>query len=595
MGIYRGAGGTGDATNDASSEASVVVVAKDAAIAAQVAAQAAQAGAVTANASAVTAASNAATSATNSAASATTALGAISSTQAAAAQASDASTAASTSASNASTSATNAASSASSASSSASSASSSATTASSAATSASSSATTASTAATNAAASYDSFDDRYLGAKSSAPTVDNDGNALLTGALYFNTVSNAMKVWTGSLWSDAYASLSGAVTSVTASSPVTSSGGTSPNIALPAATTSVSGYLTSTDWNTFNSKGTGTVTSVGGTGTVNGLTLTGAVTSSGNLTLGGTLSLSSPPAIGNTTPSTGAFTTATASTSITTPTVQATNSAGLALKNSGGTTQMSMGAGGGDNLAINVSTNLNGTNAQIDISPTGTGHVHINPTGVNSIQISPTYVGTMDNMTIGATTAAAAKVTTLNIQSGLTLATLAGSSGQVLTSAGTGAVPTWTTPAGMTYPSAGIANSTGSAWGTSYTTSGTGTVVALATTPSITNPTVTNYVETLYAPSAGSSFTVDLANGTVQKLSLNANGTITLPSSVAGKSFVIIVTYSGAYTVTWAGGSTIKWPGGTVPTASSSNGKFDIFTFFQDGTNTYGNSFGLNY
>jgi len=68
-----------------------------------------------------------------------------------------------------------------------------------------------------------------------------------------------------------------------------------------------------------------------------------------------------------------------------------------------------------------------------------------------------------------------------------------------------------------------------------------------------------------------------------------------LPSSVAGKSFVIIVTYSGAFTLTWAGGSTIKWPSGTVPTASSANGKFDIFTFFQDGTNTYGNSFGLNY
>lgn len=54
---------------------------------------------------------------------------------------------------------------------------------------------------------------------------------------------------------------------------------------------------------------TGTVTSVGGTGTVNGLTLTGTVTSSGNLTLGGTLSLVSPPAIGSTTPNTGAFTT----------------------------------------------------------------------------------------------------------------------------------------------------------------------------------------------------------------------------------------------------------------------------------------------
>ena len=57
---------------------------------------------------------------------------------------------------------------------------------------------------------------------------------------------------------------------------------------------------------------TGTVTSVGGTGTVNGLTLTGTVTSSGNLTLGGTLDLSSPPAIGATSPSTGKFTTLTA-------------------------------------------------------------------------------------------------------------------------------------------------------------------------------------------------------------------------------------------------------------------------------------------
>ena len=53
----------------------------------------------------------------------------------------------------------------------------------------------------------------------------------------------------------------------------------------------------------------GTVTSVGGTGTVSGITLSGTVTSSGNLTLGGALDLSSPPAIGGTTPNTGRFTT----------------------------------------------------------------------------------------------------------------------------------------------------------------------------------------------------------------------------------------------------------------------------------------------
>jgi hypothetical protein len=53
-----------------------------------------------------------------------------------------------------------------------------------------------------AAASFDAFDDRYLGAKAVAPTLDNDGAALLTGALYFDTVLNSMRVWSGSAWSN---------------------------------------------------------------------------------------------------------------------------------------------------------------------------------------------------------------------------------------------------------------------------------------------------------------------------------------------------------------------------------------------------------
>jgi hypothetical protein len=57
--------------------------------------------------------------------------------------------------------------------------------------------------AADAATSYDNFDDRYLGQKSSDPSVDNDGDALLTGALYFNTTSNVMKVYTGSAWINA--------------------------------------------------------------------------------------------------------------------------------------------------------------------------------------------------------------------------------------------------------------------------------------------------------------------------------------------------------------------------------------------------------
>jgi len=62
------------------------------------------------------------------------------------------------------------------------------------------SATAAAASAAAAAASYDSFDDRYLGAYASNPALDNDGNALITGAIYFNTVSAAMLVWSGTAW-----------------------------------------------------------------------------------------------------------------------------------------------------------------------------------------------------------------------------------------------------------------------------------------------------------------------------------------------------------------------------------------------------------
>jgi hypothetical protein len=88
------------------------------------------------------------------------------------------------------------------------------------ATAAASSASSASTSASNATsaqsaaeaardqtlASFDSFDDRYLGAKTSDPAVDNDGNALVAGALYFNSTDGIMKVYTGSVWVAAYVS-----------------------------------------------------------------------------------------------------------------------------------------------------------------------------------------------------------------------------------------------------------------------------------------------------------------------------------------------------------------------------------------------------
>jgi hypothetical protein len=68
---------------------------------------------------------------------------------------------------------------------------------------ASTSETNAAASAASAAASLDSFDDRYLGSKASAPTLDNDGNALLEGALYWNSVADVLYVWDGSAWQNA--------------------------------------------------------------------------------------------------------------------------------------------------------------------------------------------------------------------------------------------------------------------------------------------------------------------------------------------------------------------------------------------------------
>lgn len=137
-------------------------------------------------------------SAVEAAASAAAASGASASASAAAASASTATTQAgiaTTQAGNASTSASNASSSAS--------------TASTAATNAGNAQTAAEAARDATLAAYDSFDDRYLGSKTSNPTLDNDGNALVGGSLYYNSVSAEMRVYTGSAWVAAYVSGTG--------------------------------------------------------------------------------------------------------------------------------------------------------------------------------------------------------------------------------------------------------------------------------------------------------------------------------------------------------------------------------------------------
>lgn len=113
--------------------------------------------------------------------------------------------AAATSATNAANSATAASNSATTATTQAGNAATSATAAANSATAAAGSATSAANSATAAATSFDDFDDRYLGSKTANPTTDNDGNALLVGALYWNSVAGQMRVWDGAAWQAAYA------------------------------------------------------------------------------------------------------------------------------------------------------------------------------------------------------------------------------------------------------------------------------------------------------------------------------------------------------------------------------------------------------
>ncbi len=181
---------------------------------------------------------------------------------------------------------------------------------------------------------------------------------------------------------------------------------------------------------------TGTVTSVSGTGTVSGISLSGTVTSSGSLTLGGSLDLSTPPAIGGTTANTITGTTITANTKFSGAYFDASGSGGGALRTLGGASCLQWGAANAVNLTLDGAFNMNPANASISIAPTGTG----------TLTVNPATAGTMNNMAIGGSTPAAGAFTTLSTTSTVSANGSVGSSGQVLTSAGAGSPAVWATP-----------------------------------------------------------------------------------------------------------------------------------------------------
>lgn len=123
------------------------------------------------------------------------------------------------------------------------------------------------------------------------------------------------------------------------------------------------------------------------------------------------------------------------------------------------------------------------------------------------------------------------------------------------------------------------------------TSGGTGVTTSTGSGANVlgTNPTITNYVESVVAiGNSGTTQTIALTSGTVQTVTMTGNCTFTMPTATAGKSFILIATQDATGSRTGVFTS-VKWAGGTAPTltTTASTGR-DILTFVADGTNWYG-------
>jgi hypothetical protein len=119
---------------------------------------------------------------------------------------------------------------------------------------------------------------------------------------------------------------------------------------------------------------------------------------------------------------------------------------------------------------------------------------------------------------------------------------------------------------------------------------GSGSLV-FGTSPTVNNPTITNYVESVVAiGTVTSTNTIALTNGTIQTATLTASTacTFTMPTATAGKSFTLLLKQAASTGNGTATFTSVKWGTAGAPTITATAGKMDILTFVADGTNWYG-------